>query len=498
MILNPCSLQKMPKTGTSIREKVRNYVDEFPCFKADGTQLFCKVCNQGVTANQRSQVIQHVSSKKHSDGSKRKQVGEQLLISEVNDKSIQNNFGYDLCKFMTQLDIPLYKARKEEFTSFFAKYIKGNVPCETQLRTKYAPMIEETTMAKIRDTLKDQYTWVQIDETEDAQKRCVVNVVIGILSSDPELSKRRFLLHVSIQENVNGKIILRIYQEAMEKLLGYDKHRVLLFISDAAKYMLLAGRFLKGLYPKQIHVTCVAHALHRVCEKIRDRNQKADTFISNMKKVFLKATSRKSLFRETNPGIPLPPAPVTTRWGTWIEAAVYYMQYWTQIKKVLSLLNAKDAIAIEKVKQLIEDEDVEQQVIVIATNFGDIPLIIKSLQSSSAPLKDTVGKLQNVKSKFNGLPDEFQPYKDKLTYVLDNNPGLELLTKISDFLAGKSAKPQCMFTPSELAALTSAPLTSTDVERTFSMYNAFLRENRCAFTQTHLVSMFFIYCNANM
>ena len=33
--------------------------------------------------------------------------------------------------------------------------------------------------------------------------------------------------------------------------------------------MIKAGEGLSVSYPKMIHVTCVAHALHRVCETIR-------------------------------------------------------------------------------------------------------------------------------------------------------------------------------------------------------------------------------------
>ncbi|CAB0040086.1 unnamed protein product [Trichogramma brassicae] len=39
--------------------------------------------------------------------------------------------------------------------------------------------------------------------------------------------------------------------------------------ADAAPYMLKAGRSLQPFYPNMIHVTCFAHALHRLAEKIR-------------------------------------------------------------------------------------------------------------------------------------------------------------------------------------------------------------------------------------
>ena len=45
---------------------------------------------------------------------------------------------------------------------------------------------------------------------------------------------------------------------------GVKYDNVLLLLSDAAPYMIKAGEGLSVSYPKTIHVTCVAHALHRV------------------------------------------------------------------------------------------------------------------------------------------------------------------------------------------------------------------------------------------
>jgi hypothetical protein len=44
---------------------------------------------------------------------------------------------------------------------------------------------------------------------------------------------------------------------------------VLLFLSDAAPYMVKAATVLKNIYTRIIHVTCCAHGLHRIAEEIR-------------------------------------------------------------------------------------------------------------------------------------------------------------------------------------------------------------------------------------
>ena len=80
----------------------------------------------------------------------------------------------------------------------------------------------------------------------------------------------------------------------------------LIFLTDRASYMLKAGVELKLFYPKLVHETCVAHALHRLAEEMNK--------ISSCKLHHFK--HKESVFEGTIPHIPLPPQPVLTLWGT--------------------------------------------------------------------------------------------------------------------------------------------------------------------------------------
>lgn len=105
---------------------------------------------------------------------------------------------------------------------------------------------------------------------------------------------------------------------------------MLLFVTDAAPYMKKATKGLKVLFPKMIHISCLAHGMHRVAETIRAEFSEVDQLISNVKKVFIKAPTRIKTFQELTENIPLPPQPIITRWGTWIEAAIYYAKYYEE------------------------------------------------------------------------------------------------------------------------------------------------------------------------
>jgi hypothetical protein len=63
---------------------------------------------------------------------------------------------------------------------------------------------------------------------------------------------------------------------------------VLLFVTDAAPYMKEAAKA-PQLYPKMVHVACLAPALHRVAEEVHGSYPEVDKLIANGKKIFIKS-----------------------------------------------------------------------------------------------------------------------------------------------------------------------------------------------------------------
>ena len=109
-----------------------------------------------------------------------------------------------------------------------------------------------------------------------------------------------------------------------------------------------------------IHVTCVTHGLHRVAELVRSNNSDVNRLISSIKKIFLKAPSRTERFLEIAPNTRLPPSPVVTRRGSWIDAAVYYAKNIDVIKAVVSTFNPEEAQSIKEIMVLLETEGIKE------------------------------------------------------------------------------------------------------------------------------------------
>lgn len=108
-------------------------------------------------------------------------------------------------------------------------------------------------------------------------------------------------------------------------------------MSDAAPYMVKAGQNLKIFYENLIHVTCLAHGLNRA-EEIRSQFPLIYDLIKNAEKIFLKAPLRVQFYKEQLPNTPLPPEPVITRWGTWLMAALFYVDNYNPVMNVILAL----------------------------------------------------------------------------------------------------------------------------------------------------------------
>ena len=156
-------------------------------------------------------------------------------------------------------------------------------------------------------------------------------------------------------------------------------------MSDSAAYMLKAGRDLKIFFPQMYHVTCVAHGLHRVCELVRGMFPEVNDLISNVKKIFRKAPSRIVAWKETFPSLPLPPEPVLTRWGTWLEAVLFYAEHFEKVKEILGKFDPDDSYAIRKGQELLKMPFSKFKITLIETNCGFLISSLKKLETELCP-----------------------------------------------------------------------------------------------------------------
>ena len=87
--------------------------------------------------------------------------------------------------------------------------------------------------------------------------------------------------------------------------------------------------------------------------------------------------------------------------------------------------------------------------------------------------------------------------RSKLKDVIEKNKRFKILLSILDILSGKEGiRIDQPLTPNEIAHFKYAPITTTDLERSFSVYKTLLADNRQSFTFENLRQTFVTRCNA--
>lgn len=218
-----------------------------------------------------------------------------------------------------------------------------------------------------------------------------------------------------------------------------------------------------------------------------------------MKKIFLKAPSRIQIFRNIAPNIPLPPEPILTRWGTWINAVIYYCEHFLLIKRVVMELDEDDAISIKKVRDLIKDTNLECNLTFIKSNFSGLTNAILRLEKSGCPLSESIKIVLDVQNKIEEVQNKIgKAVQLKMQTVLEKNTGFKSICTVSKILNGEEVSklelPEDL-NLNDMTYLKFAPITSVDVERSFSTYKALLADNRRSFLFENLRETLIVQCN---
>lgn len=454
----------------------------------------------------KSSIVQHLKTKRHRENKQRSQQDEAVQEEGLEDEETveqqpppaQKNFNRDLCKALISSNIPLNKVNSTPFSSFLLKYTAYTVPDQSTLRKYHVQDLYKETLSDLRHKVDGKKLWVSLDETTDVEQRYVACFVFGILGEEVERLKC-YLGNVAELKSVNHSTIAAFFNDSLHVLWPQQilYENVLIATTDAAPYMCKAMRGLQVMYPKMIHVTCLAHGLHRVAEMVRSNYPEVNRLISAAKSVFLKSPRRVEKFKELSPGVSLPPSPVVTRWGTWLEAAQYYSNHLEEVNKTIMSFDETEAQSIAECRELLNNVEVKVSLAFIANQFSVLASTIEKLETRGLSLKTAVGYITEVKEKLENMYD--RTYFDKFTSVLAKNKGFATVKKISSLLSGKLKKTKDeyinQYSSSELTAFQFAPVVTCDVERMFSVYKTVLADNRRSFHFENLKHHLIIKCN---
>ena len=108
-------------------------------------------------------------------------------------------------------------------------------------------------------------------------------------------------------------------------------------------------------------------------------------------------------YKEITGNLALPPSPVVTRWGTWLEAVKFYATNLDAFTKVISEFDETESKAISECNELLSNYQLCIDVPLVTDNFGIIFTTIEKLESRGLTLSKTMQLVEDVKEKLDGF-----------------------------------------------------------------------------------------------
>jgi hypothetical protein len=146
--------------------------------------------------------------------------------------------------------------------------------------------------------------------------------------------------------------------------------------------------------------------------------------------------------------------------------------------------DGSSAVAIQKAQSIMKKPGIKNQLIYVRSNFKIICESITQLEKNGLPLTDSIKIVENV---FTSLK------KSPLEDVTEKNPGYKFLLELARIFRGEDVPEHD--TKMEEIYYKFAPITSCEVERSFSKYKSILVDNRQCFKVENLEQ--YLVCNVN-
>ena len=239
----------------------------------------------------------------------------------------------------------------------------------------------------------DNKVWSSFDETTDSAGRYVANFIIGLLENNDY-----YLGNIGFLKKTNSTTVSRFVLESLS-LLGINYDNVLACITDGMAYMTKAIESLQVPLQKMIHINCLAHNLNRVAEKVVELYPELNELISLGKQVFLKAPLRRENLLAKK--LSLPPEPVITQWGTWLEATDYYLKNYETFTEIIRELE-DDTLAINGLKKLVEEDNdtLQMQLLEVTQKYVQIVQVFKLFQTRTCDFRAAKKALDDIGKEF--------------------------------------------------------------------------------------------------
>ncbi len=339
-------------------------------------------------------------------------------------------------------------------------------------RTRFFKELEQEERKKNKEYFKDKAFSIYLNETTDPQGRYILNIFGLVLDCDAP--NKSYLLESTELSKTNSATILTVVNLVVANLISSSKNigNFMVFVTDGAPYCLKIGRELKKLYFNMKHIVCICHNLSLVAEELRNQNQLANKFVSELKHILNKNKANISLYSSVT-GLPLIKFPIITRWGTFIDCVEFIVENYVLIKEFIEKLLEQYNI----LKSLLMDPNLLPQLTDVSSH-AFISNAICELENNGLELAKQFKILFSVKSKLenNVLLQRFES-------IIEKNPDLSFF--INAWINGTENYRLYRF----------LCLTTVCVERSFSSLKQLLSDQRRSISTSKIFSYLAIKTN---
>ena len=278
----------------------------------------------------------------------------------------------------------LYKLHNTHIKNLF-RDIGHRLPSKTSCR-RTALQLSKDELKRIGNSVHDKQILVIVDKSAVSGTQ-YLNILVGSLGT-PHVS---YLYDCqSLKCAPNSNIIAQAVDDTVRNL-GINRSFFCLLLPDAAKYMITDGMTLKSLHLKLLHVTCVAHLLHNCAMKIKSHFEDVDQLIAKIKAVTIKNQTRQAKFS----AIGYPTQPFPTRWGSWLNAALYYEKNLPGVKAVVESF-VGSGILVTQAKVSLQKSGLAGQLLKIKGQYKCLVELIEKMESAKYTIKKQCKQSKNL------------------------------------------------------------------------------------------------------
>ena len=217
--------------------------------------------------------------------------------------------------------------------------------------------------------------------------------------------------------------------------------RMIYFASFVRKRLCAKNHFMSRPIARRwfIHVVWVAYRVVR--QLTRHFYRQSLTVVSNWL-LSQWSRQRRNMFPQS------PPAPVLTRWASWLAAALFYAEQYSEVKDIV-LSFEDDGLIVSKAKSAISHADIQTELILVCEYRPLVELVLKT-ESQDFQISQAYSTTSRFQENLKSLdPAGILEY---LTARLQNNPDL------SEIIEGNGN-----LSPAEYSKLRKAQPLSGDV-----------------------------------